>query len=174
MVQTQKDHADRIRELNSSNSDFSVKNGFLSMELTFDGEKKVFDRVFLHRIFPLEMLWEYVSVLDEHSKELGIIRKISDFDDNTRALLETELERKYYTPKIKTILSQKERYGFSYWKVKTDDGREVNFTMQDTFSNILRVGEDKAILLDVDGNRFEIVSIKSLDRKSYKKIEIYL
>ena len=46
--------------------------------------------------------------------------------------------------------------------------------MQDTFRNIIRAGEDKAILLDVDGNRFVIKSIKALDKKSYKKIELYL
>ena len=69
------------------------------------------------------------------------------------------------------IHSVKERYGFSYWKVTVADGRDLNFTMQDTFRNIIRVGEDKAILLDVDGNRFVIESIMELDGKSHKKIE---
>jgi hypothetical protein len=46
--------------------------------------------------------------------------------------------------------------------------------MQDTFKNIIRVGEDKAILLDVDGNRFIIESIMGLDKKSHKKIELYM
>ena len=67
-----------------------------------------------------------------------------------------------------------ERYGFSYWNIVTTEDRKVNFTMQDTFRNIIRVGSDKAILLDVDGNRFVIESISKLDRKSYKKIELYL
>ena len=89
-------------------------------------------------------------------------------------LLKEELARKYYAQQIKTILSVKERYGFSYWKVITSENRTVNFTMQDTFRNIIRVGEDKAVLLDVDGNRFMLDSIAALDRKSYKKIELYL
>jgi len=46
--------------------------------------------------------------------------------------------------------------------------------MQDTFRNIVRTGEDGAILLDVDGNRFVIKSIAALDRKSYRRIELYL
>ena len=39
---------------------------------------------------------------------------------------------------------------------------------------IIRVGEDKAVLMDVDGNRFVIESISLLDRKSYRNIELYL
>ena len=46
--------------------------------------------------------------------------------------------------------------------------------MQDTFRNIIRVGDDRAILLDVDGNRCVIESIMGLDRKSHKKIELYM
>ena len=68
----------------------------------------------------------------------------------------------------------KERYGFSYWKVRLDDGREQSFTMQDTFRNIIHTGEDSAILVDVDGNRYSLKSISELDRKSYRKIELYL
>ena len=92
----------------------------------------------------------------------------------TKAMIETELERKYYAPKIKTIVSLKERYGFSYWKIITDDNRRVSLTVQDTYRNMIRVGEDKVIILDVDGNRFVIESVAALDRKSYKKIELYL
>jgi hypothetical protein len=74
---------------------------------------------------------------------------------------------------IKSILQVKERYGFSYWKVKTAEG-EVSFTLHDTFRSIIRSGDQRLILLDVDGNRFEIPNVEELDRKSYKKIELYL
>lgn len=168
------DSAATIYKLDKDNSSFSLKNGFLTMTVTKDGETKEYDRVFLHRAFPFELLWKYISVLDSDSAEIGVISHIEDYDADTTALLKTELERKYYQPNIKTILSLKERYGFSYWTVITTEDREVNFTMQDTFRNIIRVGADKAVLLDVDGNRFVIESIAALDRKSYKKIELYL
>ena len=78
------------------------------------------------------------------------------------------------TEDIDEIFGAIERYGFSYWKVTVSDGRTLNFTMQDTFRNIVRTGEDSAILLDVDGNRFVLKSISALDRKSYRRIELYL
>ena len=169
------DTSTEVKRLDASNTSFCMKNGFLSMtKREENGEEKVYDRVFLHRAFPFELLWEYISVLDTDQIEAGIIFDFSSYDEETKTLLINELERKYYEPRIKTIVSLKERYGFSYWEVICTDGRSVKFTMQDTFKNIIRIGEDRAILLDVDGNRFVIESIMGLDRKSHKKIELYM
>ena len=166
--------AAQIRRLAPTNTRFLMKNGFLSMCLTDNSGEENHDRVFLHRAFPHELLWTYISVLGENKSEIGLIYDIADFDPETTTLLKTELERKYYSPVVTVIHSLKERYGFSYWKVTTSDGRTLNFTMQDTFRNIVRTGEDSAILLDVDGNRFVLESIAALDRKSYRRIELYL
>ncbi len=155
--------------LTPQNASFFLKNGFLYIK---QGEKKE-ERVFLCRQFPHDLLWEFISVMDSDQKELGIVRDLEVFDEENKVLLQTELNRRYYAPVIEKILSMKERYGFSYWKVKTEHG-EVNFTLQDTFRSILRVGEHRLILLDVNGNRFEIPDVTALDRKSYKKIELYL
>ena len=120
------------------------------------------------------MPYEYISVLGEENKEVGIIYDVNDFDDDTVTLLKREIDRKYYSPVIKEIRSVKERYGFSYWKALTDDEREIDFTMQDTFKNMLHVGDDCVALVDVDGNRYIIKSISALSAKSYRKIELYL
>lgn len=154
--------------LTPQNASFYIKNGFLYIKTE---EKE--QRAFLCRQFPFEMLREFISVLDDEDQEIGIIKSLDLFSGETGELLETELKRRYYAPVIQRILSMKERYGFSYWKVITEHG-EVSFTLQDTFRSIVHVGEDRLILLDVNGNRFEIPDTKSLDRKSYKKIELYL
>lgn len=161
-------------ELNEENAHFCEKYGFLSMTLKTDKEEKTYDRVFLHRAFPFEMPWQYISVLDTDGAEIGIIYDLKVFEKTSLELLKTELDRKYYEPKIESIISQKERYGFSYWQVVLCDKRKVKFTMQDTFRNIIRAGEDKMILSDVDGNRFVIESIAKLDKKSRKKIELFI
>ena len=168
------ERAARIIKLDKSNANFEIKNGFLSLVLCEDGEEKNYDRVYLHRAFPHELLWEYISVSDGENKEIGLIYNIEDFDEEASALIKTELERKYYCPTIKEISSLKERYGFSYWKAVADDGRKLSFTMQDTFRNIVHTGDDSLLLLDVDGNRYAIKSVSGLDRKSYRKTELYL
>ena len=168
------DRASRIIRLDADTAKFEIKNKFLALTLTEDGDERRYDRVFLHRAFPHELLWEYISVLDCESKEIGLIYNIDDFDSDTAATLKGELERKYYSPIIESIEGVKERYGFSYWKVIVKGGKKMTFTMQDTFRNIVHTGEDSLVLLDADGNRFTIESVIALDRKSYRKIELYL
>ncbi len=163
-----------IVRLDKDNSRFEEKNGFLTLVLTENGEEKRYDRVFLHRAFPHELLFEYISVLDDEKKEIGIIFAISDFEPEMSELIVREIEKKYYSPVIVDIKSVKERYGFSYWKVSTLDGRDISFTMQDTYKNILHTSDDSIMLVDVDSNRFTIKSISSLSHKSYRKIELYL
>ena len=163
-----------ILHLTPSNAVFKRQNSLLSLRMTEeDGTEREEKRVLLKRAFPFDMPFEYIAVLDGNEREIGMIASLSVFDSETELLLREELERIYYTPKIRRIASMKERYGFSYWQVDTDDG-EVSFTVQDTFRNLLRIGEDRVAIFDVDGNRFEIESLAMLDRKSYKKIELYL
>ncbi|MBQ9747929.1 MAG: DUF1854 domain-containing protein [Clostridia bacterium] len=156
--------------ISAENATFSMKNGFLYMQCPKDAEPV---RVNLHRNFPFTFLWEYISVLDMSNYELATIRDVALFDEEMKALLVRELERKYYSPAISRILSVKDRFGFSYWDVETSGGR-LTFTLQDTFKSIVRAGENKLFFFDVDGNRFVIEDVDTLDRKSRKRIEIYL
>lgn len=152
------------------NAKFSMRGGFLYMQCPKDAEPV---RVALHRNFLFMFLWEYISVLDTDNYELATIRSIELFDGEEKEMLTRELERKYYSPVISKIYSVKERFGFSYWDAETTGGR-LTFTLQDTFKSIVRAGEGKLFLFDVDGNRFVIEDADALDRKSRKRIEIYL
>ena len=164
----------RILRLDGTNASFETKNGFLCLHVCNDGTEEVSDRIFLYRAFPHEFLYEYISVVGEDDKEIGLIYNIEDFDTDTASLLRREIDRRYYAPVITEIKSVKERYGFSYWKVTASDGRSISFTMQDTFKNIVHIGDDSIMLIEVDGNRFTIESVSSLGSKSYRKIELYL
>ena len=130
-------------------------------------------RVCFHRAFPYELPDEFISVLDKDSKEFGIIRRLSDFDDGSAAIISAELARKYFAPHITKVHSVKERFGYSYWEVESDRG-PLSFAMHDTFRNIAKITESRVVLTDVDGNRYEIDDVLALDGKSYRKIELYL
>lgn len=132
-----------------------------------------YSRIFLQRAFPFENPYEYISVLDSEGKEVCLIHKLDELREQDRPLIVDELERKYYTPVISKITSMNERFGFSYWTVTTDTG-ERSFTMQDTYRNISRVSSTHVFLTDVDGNRYDIPDIEALDRKSYRKLELYI
>ncbi len=159
---------------------FRSGGGLISLDIVNgDGEKESFERVVILRSFPVTNPDEFLSVREPDSKkqgrdkEIGMIRRITDFDDATRALLLEELDRRYFTPQIKRIFSVKDKFGYLYWEAETTAGH-VTFVMNNPFSNI-RVLEDGRILInDIDGNVFEINDPAGLDTASLKKIEIYL
>jgi len=168
----------QIHYLTKDNTEFKLKNEFLTLKTPVKNEEgveeeKEFPRVFLHRAFPFDDPYAYISVLDKDLKEIGLIKRIDEFDEATAELLRNELIRKYYAPKVTKIISVKERYGFSYWKVITDAG-EMNFTLQDTYRSILKVGNGRVFIIDMDGNRYEIPNVEELEFASYRKIELYL
>lgn len=167
-----------VTYITQDNAKFEKENDFVKMTLTApndDGtmETKTYDRIFLHRAFPFDYPYAYISVLDEDSKELGLIANVDELTKETAEMLRAELDRKYYTPVIQQILSLKDKFGFSYWKVMTNEG-ELSFTLRDTFQSLMKVGGTRIFVNDIDGNRYEIPNIEELDRKSYHKIELFL
>lgn len=165
---TLKDVADTVY-YNKENAEFVNNDGFITMK---NGcEEK---RVLLHRLFPFDELDSYISVLDTDKNELGMILSLNDFEGESRIALESELARKYFVQKICRINEIKDRHGFTYWKVISDGGRALEFTLHDTYRSMFRIGDDRIIITDVDGNRYLIESISGLDGASYKKVELYL
>ena len=110
-----------ITYITRENAEFRHEGDFLSLRVTlpvstgFNGEEiggeKYYERIYLHRSFPYEHPYEYISVLDRDNAEIGIISNITEFDGETAEMLRHELDRKYFAPVITKILSVKERYG---------------------------------------------------------------
>ena len=164
-----------INYLTPDNAEFYQCGDFIALKLKNpEGETEDKGRVFLHRLFPYTELWTNVSVMNEAQEEIGIIADVTLFGNSEAyELIRRELEIKYFVPKINAILLLQEKFGFSNWKVVTDVG-EVSFTVRDTYRSIIRIGESRMYILDNDGNRYEIEDFNKLDRKSYKKIELYI
>lgn len=159
---------------------YRSKGNLISLELTVEGkEPEFFERVVIYRSFPITNPDEFLSVREPDNKkkgrgrEIGMIRRITDFDEATAMLFLEELDRRYFCPQLLRILSVKEKFGYSYWDAETTAGH-VTFILNNPFSNI-RVLEDGRIFInDIDGNSFEIPDPNKLDPASYRKIEIYL
>ena len=106
-------------------------------------------------------------------KEIGIIRDIKVFSENEQDYILDELQRKYFVPVIELIHAVKERYGYAYCDVKTNIGR-IKFTVHDAHRNIIKATDDRILIADVNGNRYEIPSLRAFDIRSLRKIELYL
>ncbi len=160
------------------NGDFLALNlkGELSRlnESLLDVQRKpYYDRVKLRRAFPFSLDDEYISVLDNEQNEIGLIETLSCFDEKQAQLVRDELVRVYYSPRVTSIKSIKERLGYAYFNVESDAG-ELEIPLKDVFKSLLRIGEDKIVIIDVDGNRYYIESVNALDKNSQKKLELYI
>ncbi len=157
--------------LNRDNTEFFLSSkGLLMVRIR---EKDFEGRAFVSLAFPFETEEEYICIQNEEKEEIGMIRSLSDLNEEEINLLKDEIKKKYFAPKILKIKKLTERYGSSYWDCDTDYGFR-KFTVKDAHRNILRLGEDRAFVVDVDGCRYEIESLEKLDKKSHSKIEIYL
>ena len=176
-----------ITYLTAENSRFyRTKNGFPALEavlpkfgddLEADTDKtpvkQDLGRVFFHRCFPFETPDEYISVLNKDGREYAMILNLAEMPEEAQEIIRAELDRKYLCPTVTRIKSLKEKLGYSFWEVETDKG-DMNFSMHDTYRNIARVGDGMLVISDVDGNRYRIDDVSKLDRKSFKRIELYL
>lgn len=157
--------------LNGENSNFFLSpTGLLMVRIR---EKDFEGRAFLSLAFPFKTETEYICVQNEAKEEVGMIRALSDFDEDTKNLIQEELKKKYFAPKILKIVKLEEKFGSSFWDCETDYGLR-KFTVKDPHRSILRLGEDRAYVVDVDGCRYEIESLERMDKKSHSKIELYL
>ncbi len=159
---------------------YRSKGNLISLDLTHEnGEHEVFERVAVFRAFPITAPDEFLSVREvsviknEHGQEIGMVRYISDFDEETQKYFLEELDRRYFTPEIKKISSVKEKFGYSYWDCETTAGHIV-FVLNNPFSNIRTLIDGRVFINDIDGNCFSVPEPSKLDAASYKKIEIYL
>lgn len=159
---------------------YDSEGGLISLELkNKDGETEIFERVVVMRSFPISNPNEFLSVREPDTKkvgrgkEIGMISDISIFDEQTVKLLSDELDRRYFTPSIIKITQVKEKFGYSYWDAETSAGH-VTFVLNNPFSNIRVLEDERIIINDIDGNCFTIPDPKSLDAFSFKKIEVYI
>lgn len=144
-----------------------------------DGEEEFFERVILLRAFPMTCPDEFLIVREadgkggDRGKEIGSIRYMSDFDEQTCRLFLEELDRRYFTPEILKISSIKDKFGYLYWDSDTTAGHIV-FILNNPFSNVRQLEDGRVFIYDIDGNSFCIPDTSKLDPASLRRIEIYL
>lgn len=149
-----------------------IPSGFLSAEIS--GKK--YKRVMLQRVFPLSKPAHYISVREikesrEHGEEIGIIEDIAKLSPEKRELVINELDMVYFKPDILKIHKLKDDRGYIYLEALTTSG-ERKITAQNNASAFIRLSGNRILIVDVDGNRFNIPDMSALDKKSIKYLEV--
>lgn len=142
------------------------------LRCTLAGEKSVL-RAKVVRVFPLSQASRWVSVLDAKNREVCLVEDTAALDDQSRRLVEEELDRQYRRPEIRQIYSLRNEYRTLYWDVETSLGRR-EFVSKWAADTIIWLGATQLMLVDVDTNRFIIPDTTALDRHSRKLLDILL
>ncbi len=139
------------------------------LRLTIEGDRSYL-KVKVVRAAPLSQPSRYVCFLDGKDEVVCMVDDLSDLEAGSRRITLEELDRRYLTSRVERIESIRSDFGVSYWDVQTDRGRR-EFVVQDVSENAQWLGERRLLLIDVDGNRFEIPDLDALDRRSAKFLE---
>ena len=164
-----------INYLQADNMKFERSDGGL-LTVTTDGQ--FYEDVVLQRAFPLSKPWEFISVKTsaEHrdmSREIGMIRDIRTLPEESRRLVEEELSWRYFVPVVRKITSFKDEYGQIHIDIQTDAG-DKKIVVTNTASSFVRPDGDRLILIDADGNRYDIPSLSAMDKKTKRFLEAVL
>lgn len=143
-----------------------------TLRLTIAGDRS-YTRVKVVRAAPLSYPNQYISLLDAKDEEICMVPDLKQLDEEMRRIVQEELDRRYLTSTIQQIASIRNEFGTSYWDVQTNRGRR-EFVVQNVAENAQWLGEHRLLLIDVDGNRFEIPNLGDLDRKSLGMVELVL
>ena len=160
-----------ITEITPENAVFAETDGGFA-SLCFGGE--TYDRFRAARCFPFTAPEEYISIrkADEKAEEIGMLRRLSDFPPEVAALVKKQLDLRYFTPVITKILSARDEYGYCYFHVQTAKG-ELQFITRMDSSAFVFLSDARVMLVDIDGNRFEIPDITALSKQEQRKLELF-
>src|SRR3954462_6623058 len=81
-----------------------------TLRLTIE-EDRSFPKVGVLRGFPLSDRNHFFSVRDAGDKEIGLIVDPTELTQENRTLIDEDLQRRYFVPSVKRIVSAKERFG---------------------------------------------------------------
>jgi hypothetical protein len=137
------------------------------------GEEKSYPTVKPAWAAPLSRPNQYLALLDGKGNEIALIADPKTLPKESWEAVQAELRRRYLTATVTAINNAKVEFGATYWYVETDRGERECVT-QNLQENAMWLSPTHLLLLDVDGNRFEIPNVEALDTKSQHFIHAIL
>jgi len=119
---------------------------------------------------PLTHPGRFLAFLNSKGDEVALVEEPSTLEPESLKAAKLELNRRYLTATVTQIIGATVEFGATYWHVDTDRGRR-DFVTQNLQENAQWLSEGHLLLIDVDGNRFEVLSTHDLDTKSQEIIE---
>ena len=125
------------------------------------------------RLFPVSEERRYIALLDENGVEQAVIRDVSALPEEQQKVIEDCLAEYYLVPKIQKILRVEERFDGLTLHTVTDKG-PVDIEIRVLLSGFKMVQGCRALLRDINDNRYEVPDVTKLDKHSRQILARYL
>lgn len=158
-----------IRFLEPRSLRISKPEGAVRLRIEIEDDRCLIDAI-VRRAFPMSKTDAYFSVQNAEGEEVGILRSLDDLDNEARKLIEAELDRRYFTPKILQIKSLKQEGGMWTFEVATSRG-PCTFFVRNWRDSSHEMSPGRFVIQSVDGQRFEVENYEALDTRSQVLIE---
>ncbi len=158
-----------IRFLEPSSLRFSKPEHAARLRVEIEGDRCLIDAI-VRRAFPMSQTEAYFSIQDSAGEELGMLRSLDGLDHDAQKLVESEIDRRYFTPKILQIKSLKQDGGMWTFECATSRG-PCTFFVRNWRDSSHEASPGRYIIQSVDGQRFEVQDFEALDTRSQVLIE---
>jgi hypothetical protein len=137
------------------------------------GEDRSYPTVKAAWASPMSYPNRYLCLLNGKGEEIVMLETVEELPPDSRQAALEELALRYLTATVVTILDARNEFGATYWHVTTDRG-ERDFVTQSLQENAQWLSPTHLMLMDVDGNRFELKDVTAMDRRSMTLLEAIL
>lgn len=107
----------------------------------------------------------HIGILNEKGDSIAMLPDLAALDEASRKVAEKALEQRYFIPRISRVISAHVAFGQRTLSVETDKGVRT-FALKNVNRNVQWLSDDRVIVRDTAGNRFEIPSLSALDAAS--------
>ena len=109
----------------------------------------------IRRAFPLEYSNRYIGFFLHDGTELGLLDDPAQLEEASRNTLLQELDKIYFRPRITAFNSLNEEFGVLRGHIETTSGPRP-LEIRGYRKNVRMLSNNRAIVEDVDGNRYLI------------------
>lgn len=147
-----------------------TRNGDGTLELKSGA--RTFRKVRIKLGRPLYKPDDFASVIGEKG-EVALLVNLAGMKSAARAVLEEHRVRHDLTTKVLKVHSISHQFGAAFWDVETEKGAR-QFVIRGTSEHVRWLDDDRLLITDVNGNRFEIPAMSRLDKRSLDHIHLIL
>lgn len=121
------------------------------------------------RALPLSAPHRWIFLLNEEDREIGILADTAGLAEESRAILEAELDLAYFATRVTRIVNVRSRHGVTTWDLETARGPKT-IHVKDR-GDIRHLPGGHILFADVHGMTYEIPDVAQLDPRSRDFIE---